>query len=127
MYGRFEYYGAPDIDREMRLEEARSTAVKDKPGKYKYQGKVGVWRTLPNGDKVFFPDDKSGPMAMRGPTKEKGKKPGLLKRIGGAIKKAFTREELEAELARLESTSSPFPEVRERRIAELKAELTEIE
>jgi len=27
MYGRFDYYGAPDIDREMRLEEARGTQI----------------------------------------------------------------------------------------------------
>jgi hypothetical protein len=31
-------------------------------GKWKYQGKVGVWRTAKNGDKMFFPDDGSGPL-----------------------------------------------------------------
>jgi hypothetical protein len=36
------------------------------------------------------------------------------------------KEELEAELARLESTSSPFPEVRERRIQEVRAALQEL-
>jgi len=43
---------------------------KAKGGKYKYKGKVGVWRTLENGDRVFFPDDESGPMAMRKVTKQ---------------------------------------------------------
>jgi len=46
------------------LSEAISKPVKGKPGKYKYKGKVGVWRTHSGGDKVFYPDDKSGPMAV---------------------------------------------------------------
>jgi len=46
------------------LSEAISEPVKGKPGKYKYQGKVGVWRTHKGGDKVFYPDDKSGPLAV---------------------------------------------------------------
>lgn len=40
-------------------------------------------------------------------------------------KKKGRKEEIEAELGRLESTSSPFPEVRARRIEELRAELEE--
>lgn len=67
------------------LEEARSTPVKGKKGKYKYKGKVGVWRTLGSGDRVFFPDDKSGPMAMRKPTRSAAKKgPGKARARRGA-------------------------------------------
>jgi hypothetical protein len=110
-----------------QVAEARSKSLGK--GKYEYKGKEGVWRTIKGGDRVFFPDDKSAPMAMQGP---KDKKPGLLKRIAGgvkkaagAVKRALTREEIEAEIARLEATTSPFPEVRERRIEELRAELEE--
>lgn len=31
-------------------------------GKYEYKGKEGVWRTLKNGDRMFFPDDGSSPL-----------------------------------------------------------------
>lgn len=41
------------------------------------------------------------------------------------IKAVVKKEELESELQRLESTDSPFPEVRARRIEELKTELEE--
>jgi hypothetical protein len=113
------------MDWDTIITEARSKKVGK--GKYKYKGKVGVWRTLKSGDKVFFPDDKSGPMAMQGP-KKKGalsKIAGGIKKVAGAIKRKLTREELEAELAALESTNSPYPEIRARRIEELKAELAE--
>ena len=42
------------------------------------------------------------------------------------IKAVVKKEELESELRRLESTDSPFPEVRARRIEALKAELEEV-
>lgn len=108
-----------------KLDEARSTPVKG--GKYKYKGKVGVWRTLPNGDRVFFPDDKSGPMAMRGASETKGKPSGAERLWRELRSKRGKRkaEDVEQEIARLEATSSPFPEVRARRIEELKAELEE--
>jgi len=42
-------------------------------GKYKVAGKIGHWRTLENGDDIFFPDDGSDPIGLHG-GKGKGKK-----------------------------------------------------
>lgn len=44
------------------VEEASHSGENLGNGKYKYQGKEGVWRTAKNGDKMFFPDDGSGPL-----------------------------------------------------------------
>ena len=78
------------------MDEARSENLGK--GKWKYQGKTGKWRTLENGDRVFFPDDKSEPLAMRGPKQGpkkkmrsyalKKKKKGLLSRVKSKLKKA---------------------------------------
>ncbi len=43
------------------VDEARSKELGD--GKWEYEGKVGVWRTLSNGDRAFFPDDGGAPLA----------------------------------------------------------------
>ena len=54
--------------------KVRSPLVVDKPGKkadkYKYKGKVGVWRTI-SGKRYFFPDDGSDSIP---PMKDKVKK-----------------------------------------------------
>lgn len=44
-------------------ESERHSGKRLRNGKYQYQGKVGVWRTAANGDKMFFPDDGSAPLA----------------------------------------------------------------
>jgi len=42
-------------------------------GKYEYKGKKGVWRTLGNRDRGFFPDDGSEPMGMERTKRHGGK------------------------------------------------------
>jgi len=70
------------------LAEAISKSVGN--GKWKYKGKVGVWRTTDAGDRIFFPDGGGKPMAMNKHTAAKargGKTRGLLKRMIGGAKK----------------------------------------
>lgn len=50
------------------IDEARSKSLGD--GKFEFQGKKGVWRTLKNGDKVFFTD--GGERLADGPSSHAG-------------------------------------------------------
>jgi hypothetical protein len=56
-------------------------------GKWKYKGKVGVWRTTNAGDRIFIPDGGGAPLAMNKHTeKHTGKKkPGM---FGAFVSKA---------------------------------------
>ncbi len=83
------------------LGEARSENLGD--GKWEYKGKKGVWRTLGNYDRAFFPDDGSGPMAMRKHGKKKslvGKAKGFLKKAVGSLKKKMGKKGDDFEMQR---------------------------
>jgi len=80
MYGRFEYYGAPDIDREMALAEAMPKGGRDpKEGagefyRMKFQGGVDViyfYRTgtLKNGNATGYRVDDYGGRKPKPPKK----------------------------------------------------------
>jgi hypothetical protein len=75
-----------------REELAEAISKSAGKGKWKYKGKVGVWRTTGAGDRIFIPDGGGKPMAMNKHTTAKaggGKTRSLLKRmIGGAKKMA---------------------------------------
>jgi hypothetical protein len=95
---KFEFYGAPDIEREMMV-EGMGPIRKSQPS-----GAERLWKEL---------------RAKR----SKGKLQPSEKMVFGKLRRV---EDIENELAVLESTNSPFPEVRERRIQELQEELEQL-
>jgi len=55
------------------LEGGKHSGKKLGDDSYEYEGKVGKWRTAKNGDHMFFPDDKSAPLAGARTLKHAGK------------------------------------------------------
>jgi len=99
--------------REKRLEELKTELEEaGGRGRRKPLGGRGLQVAKPKGGRGL------GPGGGKGPYRGTGLGPGT-----GEC--ARTKEEIEKELVRLESINSVFPEIREKRIAELKAELEE--
>lgn len=130
---KFEFYGAPDIEQEMAEakiggEHVAGLVLKDihrgeKPAHMKTFNPRGQHRMKIMAKRGLVQIGKGGKISITQRGAQAAKlKPGE-KMVFGKVRKV---EELEAEIERLESTSSPFPEVRERRIREAKEELKKV-
>ena len=111
---KFEFYGAPDIEREM---------TEGLFGSKKSPAQQRLDRQRASLARMRATAEKKG-VIIRRPTTLRGK---VAHKLKSGMKMVFGKlrrvEDIESELAVLESTNSPFPEVRECRIQELQEEL----